>query len=138
MREAVSHWNHRQIHEFLLQKSAKWIFNPPAGSHHGGVWERCIRTVRKVLTALLKEQTLDDEGLLTLMCEVESIVNGRPLTNVSDDPRDCEALTPNHLLLLRSGAMLPPAALVKEAPGHSDACKKSTKTEVTATSGERR
>ena len=42
LREAVSHWNQRQIHEFLPQKSAKWIFNSPAGSHHGGVWERCI------------------------------------------------------------------------------------------------
>jgi len=79
-----------------------------------GSVERCIRTVRKVLTALLKEQTLTDEGLLTLMCEVESIVNGRPMTKISDDPRDCEALTPNHLLLLRSGPVLPPAALVKE------------------------
>ena len=114
LREAINHWNHQQIHEFLLQESTKWTFNPPAGSHHGGVWERCIRTVRKVLAALLKEQTLDDEGLLTLMCEVEAIVNGRPITKMSEDPKDCEALTPNHLLLLRSGPVLPPAALVKE------------------------
>ena len=78
------------------------------------MWERCIRTVRKVLAALLKEQTFDDEGLLTLMREVEAIVNGRPITKISDDPKDCEALTPNHLLLLRSGPELPPAALVKE------------------------
>ena len=96
------------ITEFLLQRSVQWIFNPPAGSHHGGVWERCIRTVRKVMNALLREQVLEDEGLATLMCEVENIVNGRPLTKVSDDPRDLEALTPNHLLLLRSGSTLPP------------------------------
>ena len=50
--------------------------------------------------ALLKEQPFDDEGLLTLMCEVESIINGRPKTKVIDDPKDLEALTPNHLLLL--------------------------------------
>ena len=37
------------------------------------------------------------------MCEVESIVYGRPITKVSDDPRDLSALTPNHLLLLRAG-----------------------------------
>ena len=59
------------------------------------------------MKALLNEQRLDDEGLVTLMCEAEAIVNGRPLTKVSDDPRDPEALTPNYLLLLRSGPALP-------------------------------
>ena len=78
------------------------------GSHHGGVLERCIRTAQKILSALLKQQTVDDECLHTLMCEVESIMNGRPLTKVSDDPNDLEALTPNHLLLLQPGPSLPP------------------------------
>ena len=50
--------------------------------------------------ALIREQILDEDGLVTLMCEAESIVNGRPVTKVSDDPKDLEALTPNHLLLL--------------------------------------
>ena len=86
LHKAMQQWNQGQIHEYLLQHNIKWIFNPPAASHHGGVWERCIRTVRKVMKALLNEQTLDDEGLNTLMCEVESIVNGRPITKVSDDP----------------------------------------------------
>lgn len=113
LKEAIASWNQQQIHEFLLQKSTKWIFNPPAGSHHGGVWERCIRTVRKVIVALLKHQTLDDERLLTLISEVESIVNGRPITKVSDNHRDYDALTPNHLLLLRPGPCLPPTALGK-------------------------
>ena len=67
----VSDWNQGRIHEYLLQQDIRWIFNPPTGSHHGGVWERCIRTVRKIMLALLKGQTLDDEGLTTLMCEVE-------------------------------------------------------------------
>ncbi|XP_073230045.1 uncharacterized protein [Porites lutea] len=114
LREAISGWNKSQIHEFLLQRNVKWLFNPPSGSHFGGVWERCIRTVRKILVALMKEQPLDDEGLTTLMCEVESIVNGRPITKSSDDPSDSEALTPSHLLLLRSGARLPPGVFRKE------------------------
>ena len=42
------------------------------------------------------------------MCEMESIMNSRPLTKVSDDPNDLEALTPNHLLLLCPGTTLPP------------------------------
>ena len=113
LREAIEGWNQQKIHESLLQKNIKWTFNPPAGSHHGGVWERCIRTVRKVFNALIREQTMDDEGISTLMCEVESIVNGRPITKVSDDPRDLEALTPNHLLLLHPGSSVPPGRFSK-------------------------
>ena len=108
LREVVNEWNQSQIHGYLVQRDIKWTFNPPAGSHQGGVWERCIRTVRKVMKALMKEQVLDDEGLRTLMCEVEAIINGRPITKVSDDPRDAEPLTPNHLLLLRTGPKVPP------------------------------
>ena len=106
IRLAIKKWNHQQINEFLLQRDVQWIFNPPGGSHHGGVWERCIRSVRRLLAAILREQTLDDESLPTLMCEIESTI--RPLTNVSNDPRDLEAITPSHLLLLRSGPGLPP------------------------------
>ena len=100
LREAIRDWNQDKIHGFLLARNIKGIFNPPAGSHPGGVWERCIRTVQKMMKALMKEQPLDDEGLLTLMCEVEAIINGRPITKVSDNPRDHKLLTPIHLLLL--------------------------------------
>ena len=79
----------------------------------GVVWKRVIRSARKILNALLHEQILDDEGLQTLMCEVESIINGRPLTKLSDDPKDANALTPNHLLLLRSNSCLPPGVFNK-------------------------
>ena len=66
------------------------------------------------MKALLKQQVLDDEGLSTLMCEVESIVNGRPITKVSDDVKDLNALTLNHLLLLRAGATIPPGEFSKD------------------------
>ena len=62
----------------------------------------------------LKQQTVDDKCLATIMCEVESIMNSRPLTKVSDDPMDLEALMPNHLLLLRPGPSLPPGIFNEE------------------------
>ncbi|XP_068757566.1 uncharacterized protein [Montipora capricornis] len=109
LRDAIKEWNQNQIQQYLTQNSVKWVFNPPAGSHHGGVWERCIRTVN----AICKEQTMDDQALSTLMCEVETIINGQPITKVSDDPNNFEALTPNHLLLLRTGAPFPPGLFNK-------------------------
>ena len=114
LRESIQAWNNERIHEAMLQKSIKWSFNPPCGSHHGGTWERCIRSLRKILRALLQEQTTDDEGLATLMCEWESILNNRPLTVVSDDSRNLEPLTPNHLLLLKSDAPMPPGTFQRE------------------------
>ena len=72
----------------LLQKEINWEFNPPVASHMGGIWERQIRMVRKVRNVILREQITDNEHLSTLFCKVESIVNGRPLTVLSDDPND--------------------------------------------------
>lgn len=83
----------------MQQKGVKWTFNPPAAAHYGGVWERLIRTLKRILFSVTKQQTLDDESLLTVMCEVEMILNSRPLTTISDDPNDLEPLTPNQLLL---------------------------------------
>eukprot|EP00794_Sanderia_malayensis_P005086 gene5086-biopygen4146 len=97
LRVAIYHWNQQQLHEFCLQRHIKWKFNPPGASHIGGVWERLIRTIRRVLSALVRNQTLDDEGLHTFMCEAEAVISARPLTKVSDDPQDLNALTPNHL-----------------------------------------
>ena len=93
----------------LLQKHIKWSFNPPYGSHFGGFWERCIRTIRKILQALPREQITEDESLVTFMCEVESIMNSRPIT-----PNDMEPLKPNHVLLLKSEVTLPPSLFMKK------------------------
>ncbi|XP_062602363.1 uncharacterized protein LOC134264072 [Saccostrea cucullata] len=110
LRTALNSWNTNRISSQLLQSGIEWSFNPPAASHFGGVWERLIRIVRKIMYSVLHEQTihLDDEGLLTLFCEIEAIMNGRPLTEASDDPNDLLALTPNHILLMRSGESFPP------------------------------
>jgi len=89
-------------------KEITWKFKPPGASHIDGVWERQIRTIRAVLTGVVKQQTQDDEALVTLMTVVEGIVNGKPITKLSDDSRDEKPLTPNHLLMLRSGRVLPP------------------------------
>ena len=50
---------------------------------------------------------MTDDVLHTIFCEVECIVNSRPLTKCSDDINDDAPLTPNHLLLLRGNSSLP-------------------------------
>ena len=57
---------------------------------------------------LLNEPRLNDEILETVFCEIENMINGRPLTKLSDDPLDVNTLTPNYLTLLKGGPVLPP------------------------------
>ncbi|KAG1653031.1 Pro-Pol polyprotein [Nymphon striatum] len=94
------------IENYMLKNEIQiqWKFNTPLAPHHGGVWERQIRSIKKILTVIANGQlTMDEEQLSTFLCVTESIINSRPITHNSDDARDFKALTPNHLLLLRNG-----------------------------------
>ncbi|KAL4009499.1 hypothetical protein ACER0C_003351 [Sarotherodon galilaeus] len=108
LKRAIAEWNVSKIEDHLKQQGIQWTFNPPSGPHHGGVWERLLKSVKKILNVTLRLQTLDEESLHTLLCEAEAIINSRPITKASSDPNDLEVLTPNHLLLLRNKPSLPP------------------------------
>ena len=102
------------IQKYCVIKEIEWVFNPPAASHMGGTWERIIRTIRKVIAGLIPSScSMSDEGLHTLFCEVEAIINGRPLTKCSSDVGDLAPLTPNHLLLMRDLPALPPGVFTE-------------------------
>ena len=88
--EAIGNWNQQKIEGFLHQKNIEWKFNPPGASHMGGVWERVIRSVRKILRVLIREQLVSGEALRNLMAEIEGILNGRPLTPNSNSSIDAE------------------------------------------------
>lgn len=114
LRAALQELNQIKVQNTLTQRGIRWIFNPPAGPHFGGIWERQVRLVKKILRSVLHEQTMDDECLQTVLCEVEAIINDRPITASSDDPNNVEALTPNHLLLLKKMSLLPPGVFSQE------------------------
>ena len=113
LRLAVNAWNNAQVHDFLLHKGVEWVFNAPGASHYGAVYERQIRSFRKIFNGVAREHVLTDEVLATLACEVEAILNSRPLTTVSNDASDLEPLTPNYLLLLKALNSLPPGVFQK-------------------------
>ena len=113
LKEAIAHWNEETIERQLQQKGIRWVFQPPAAPHMSGVWERLVQITKKHLKSVAGDGLLSDVELRTLLGEVESIVNNRPITAVSDDPDDCSALTPNHFLLQRA-TQLPPGVFVNE------------------------
>ena len=96
----------------MVQQEIEWHFNPPAAPHFGGVWERLVQSCKRAIRAVVGKQILTDEVLLTVMAEVEALLNSRPLTHVSTHLSDEEALTPNHFLLGRPSPNLPPDIFV--------------------------
>lgn len=114
LRKEEAIMNEEKIKDYLLHKGCndlEFRFNVPHSSHMGGAWERQIRTVRNALEVVLKENSmhLDDELLRTLFCEVENIVNCRPLNtlNLSDSELP-EPLTPSHIVTMKSQVLVPP------------------------------
>ena len=89
----------------------QWKFLPPHASHMAGVWERLIRSTKQILRNLLSREVsrpVTDEILCTLLCQVESIINDRPLTMNPDGLDDALALTPNMLLTFKRRPVFTP------------------------------
>ena len=125
LREALQAMDQCKISSEMLKEDCDWVtfkMNPPSASHAGRVWERQIRTVRSVLTALLDGNAgvLDGETFQTLICEAEANVNSRPLTldNLSD-PDSLAPLTPNHILTMKTKPVLPPPGVFQREDQYS-------------------
>lgn len=58
---------------------------------------------------------LNFEELATLLAQIEACVNFRPLTALSSDPADLQALTPGHFLI-GTPVLMPPEADYSEMP----------------------
>ena len=95
------------MQSFLLEQGGDWIIwhkNPPLAGHMDGVWERQIRSARAILGLLLKThgECLDDESLLTVITEMEGILNSS-LQSTSLQP-----LSPVNILTMKSKVVSPP------------------------------
>ncbi|TWW59233.1 hypothetical protein D4764_06G0007630 [Takifugu flavidus] len=102
-----------------LQKSSAshqiiFRFNPPASPHFGGIWEREIRSVKRALQVVIGAQAVPEDVLLTVLIEVEGILNAKPLGS-SSDVADPDPVTPSMLLIGRPDASLPQVSYVPDA-----------------------
>ena len=80
-------------------------------SNMGGVWQRQIRSARKILESLLKTHggSLSDKSLQTLLVEVEAIVKSHPLTiDFLSSINSLIPLSPINLLTMESNMVMPP------------------------------
>ena len=71
---------------------------PPGAPHFGGLWEAAVKSAKTHMKKTMGKQIFSFEEMQTLLYDISSILNSRPLCSVSDDPNDLDALTPQMLL----------------------------------------
>ncbi|XP_053407961.1 uncharacterized protein LOC128559664 [Mercenaria mercenaria] len=76
---------------------------------YGGYWERLVGLVKRSLRKSLGHRSLTDIQLQTVIKEIESVINSRPLLYVDDDINSNITLTPGHFLTLNPRTGIPEA-----------------------------
>ena len=108
LRELIQSLDQTRIADDAANKGIKWSWNPPLGSHFGGVFESLIKVAKKTLKVIVGNAGLSDDELQTAIKEVEALMNSRPLSYEGTDPRDEPVLTPSHFLIGQLGGQLAP------------------------------
>ena len=72
----------------------------------GRLYERMVQVVKRCLRKSVGRSILYVYNMETLLIECEAVVNGRPLTYISDD-LDQPVITPSHFLSLNANIGFP-------------------------------
>ncbi|UYV75899.1 hypothetical protein LAZ67_13001729 [Cordylochernes scorpioides] len=76
-------WN--DVLRYATVQRIKWNFNPPTAAFWGGWWERLVGLMKQLIQKVLGDKTVSYEELQTVICEVESAMNSKPLTAISEE-----------------------------------------------------
>ena len=96
--KSLKSFDQNRIEAELTTQKINWNFSPPVSPWMNGAMKDIIKITKKYLNTITRNHLFNEETLHTYFTEIESIINGRPLTPLSDDINDFEALKPNHFL----------------------------------------
>ncbi|XP_055383857.1 uncharacterized protein LOC129613707 [Condylostylus longicornis] len=72
---------------------------PARSPHFGGLWEAAVKAAKFHLNRCCLNMNLTYDEMQTLITQIESILNSRPIISLSSDPSDEQVLTPGHFLV---------------------------------------
>lgn len=96
----------------VTNKGITWHFIPSRSPHFGGLWEAAVKSMKHHLRRVAANAKLNYFELQTLLCQIEAILNSRPLCPLSSDPSDDVALTPGHFIIGDALTFVPEPSLL--------------------------
>lgn len=90
-----------------------WHFIPPNSPHFGGLWEAAVKSFKYHIKRTVGNSLLNFEEMYTLLSQIESILNSRPLCPISNDPNALSYITPGHFLIGESLTSIPESSLLE-------------------------
>ncbi|XP_055928122.1 uncharacterized protein LOC129959329 [Argiope bruennichi] len=100
LRKILSNSNNN-MSKFLCDERVEWSFIPPRAPNHRGLWEAGVKAVKYHIKRIMGNLKFTYEEFLTILNQIEGILNSRPLYPLSCDPNDFDVLTPGHFLVGR-------------------------------------
>jgi len=74
-----------EVRRHLTNKQIEWRIIVEKAPWWGGYWERLVQSVKRCLRKTIGRSSLKFEELATILTEVESTLNNRPLTYLYGD-----------------------------------------------------
>ncbi|GFU91130.1 integrase catalytic domain-containing protein [Trichonephila clavipes] len=87
---------------YMASEGIDWKFLPPRVPNSGGLWEAGVKSFKFYLKRVVGNIRLTYEEFLTVIIQIEGMLNSRPLVPLSSDLDDLNVLTPFHFLIGRS------------------------------------
>ncbi|XP_072400764.1 uncharacterized protein [Diabrotica undecimpunctata] len=106
------------ISNTLGNEGIQWQFIPARAPNFGGLWEAAVKSCKHHLRRILVNSPLTYEEFITLLAQVEAVLNSRPLVPLSSSPDDLEVLTPSHFLIGRKLTAAPDPSLQEIPVNH--------------------
>ena len=88
-----------EVCQYMTNRQIEWKFIVEKAPWWGGFWERLIQSVKRCLRKTIGRSTLSFDELATVLVEIESTLNNRPLTYLyGDEDGPSHAVTPADLI----------------------------------------
>lgn len=109
------HFNQKDLEKESQNFNITWHFIPAYSPNFGGLWEAGVKSMKSHLKRVLGNASVTLEEFITIITEIEGILNSRPISPMSDNPNDLIPLSPGHFLIGRPITQIPEPKLISIA-----------------------